>query len=169
MSEIWKDIQGYEGLYQVSNSGRVKSLAKKAGHSNRNERVLKIHTGTKKYQHVVLYSNNKAKCMWLHRLVAQAFIPNPENKPQVNHKNGVKTDNHVENLEWVNSSENIKHAFKHGLLKPSNSKQVLCVELNKTFESALLASKHFNMSRNAINQAIRRNHKCHGYTWRYVG
>lgn len=118
--EIWKDIYGYENLYQISNLGRIKSLS----HINnlgklRPECILGNRLSDRGYHTAVLYNNGKPKSFKVHRLVAFAFIPNPDNKPHVNHIDGVKSNNLINNLEWVTISENQKHAFNIGLNKIS--------------------------------------------------
>lgn len=116
MSEIWKDVVGYEGLYQVSNLGKVKSL----GHGNSNNskcRVMAMNLNYKKYLQLNLYKNGKLKSVRVHRLVATAFIENIFNLQYINHINGIKTDNRVENLEWCTSSYNRRHADLLGLRK----------------------------------------------------
>ena len=155
--EIWKDVIGYEGLYQVSNLGNVKSLEKKTkfGRSCKihNERILK-QSNTLGY---LIISINK-KCVKVHRLVAKAFIANPENKKQVNHINGIKTDNRVENLEWNTSKENNNHAVNIGLNKNysifnGNSKlninEILFIR-NSNIKNTLL-SKKFNVTTTTIH------------------
>lgn len=106
MKEIWKDVEGYEG-YQVSNKGRVKSLNFR--HTGK-ERILKSNPDGG-YCLVSLYRNGKRTSKKIHRLVATAFIPNPENKPEVNHINHNKRDNRASNLEWVTSEENLTALF----------------------------------------------------------
>ena len=100
MDEIWRDIEGYEGLYQISNKGRVKSLYKGS------ERILKPWDNGRGYLLVTLCKNGVALSKSIHRLVAISFIINPENKPQVNHKDENKSNNCIENLEWATAKEN---------------------------------------------------------------
>ena len=109
MTEIWKDIKGYEGLYQVSSLGRVKRTYK-----NKKERILKIYLRKDGYFQIQLSNQSKFKQFLIHRLIAHAFIPNPDNKPFINHINGVRNDNRIENLEWCTNKENIHHAIKNG-------------------------------------------------------
>ena len=105
MKEIWKNIKGYEGLYMVSNLGNV----------IRNGKILKSRLSKDGYCRVLLCKNSIAKDYYTHRLVAAAFIPNIENKPTVNHKNGIVSDNKVSNLEWNTHSEQNYHLYKMGL------------------------------------------------------
>lgn len=107
MEEIWKDIVGYEEIYQVSNFGNVKNI--------RTNKILKYGINDQNYEIVTLYKKTKKKNMRIHRLVAQAFIPNPDNLPQINHKDGNKHNNRVDNLEWCTGSNNIKHAYINDL------------------------------------------------------
>lgn len=102
MKEIWKDIEGYEGIYQVSNLGNVKS----------NNKILKGREKENNYLQVSLYKDGNKNTQYIHRLVAEAFIENPENKEFVNHKNFNKKDNSVNNLEWVTRKENFEHFHK---------------------------------------------------------
>lgn len=122
----WKDIAGYEGHYQISNYGNVKSLSRTIKNSRYQfgsvkDRTLKQAINTNGYSFVSLRLNGKQKSVSIHRLVAIAFLANPDAKEQVNHINGVKSDNRVENLEWVTRSENVLHAYRS--LKRKSSQQ----------------------------------------------
>lgn len=125
MMEIWKPVKGYESLYEVSNLGRVKGLPKKVRCKENNfrtvrERILKSNTNECGYMIVSLYKDKKCVHARVHRLVAQAFIPNTENKRCVNHIDGNKANNAVSNLEWCTHSENMYHAYQKGLWKSWN-------------------------------------------------
>lgn len=113
MQEEWRSVVGYEGLYEVSNLGNIKSLKKKNVTSNK---ILKLSLNKYGYSCTCFIKNKKMKNFLAHRVVAQAFIPNPINKATVNHKNGIKTDNVVTNLEWCTMEENRKHAIDTGLI-----------------------------------------------------
>lgn len=120
MTEIWKDINGYEGLYQVSNLGRVKSLDRvDCSGRHRVGVTLKPGTSHNGYLFVRLSKNSKYSNKRINRLVAEHFIDNPLNKPEVNHCDGNKLNNQVDNLEWSTRSENTLHAFASGLKQPS--------------------------------------------------
>lgn len=190
MNEIWKDIKEYEGLYQVSNLGNVRSLGRYVKNKNNKlqyfpEKILK--TGNvQEYLKVTLSNNNKQRYYRVHRLVAEAFISNPENKPEVNHIDGDKKNNCVDNLEWCNRSENEKHAYKNGLAKPSQkqknavakyarenySKKVIQYDLNGKF------IKEWNSMSDVWRElGIRPSYICrcckglrnqtYGYKWKY--
>lgn len=127
-NETWKDIPGYEGKYQISNLARVKSLErtriniKGAGVFPVREKILKGCIGKEGYPLVSLSKDSQVRHFRIHRLVAIAFIPNPMNKPTVNHKNGIRRDTRLENLEWCTNSENHLHAYRVLGKKPNNKK-----------------------------------------------
>lgn len=121
MEEIWKDIKDYEGFYQVSNYGFIKSLKK--------EIIRKPHLTPKGYLRLQLQVKGSQKNFFVHRLVALTFLENPNNLPQINHIDGNKLNNKVDNLEWVDNSINQHHAYKIGLRKSRPKYKVICNEL----------------------------------------
>lgn len=134
--EIWLHVKGYEGKYEVSNFGRVKSLkrtrvGKGGGIYGVKEKILKCGRKGSYDQAAIHDGNGKRKYALVHRLVAEAFLPNPEIKPCINHKNGIKTDNRIENLEWATYSENSIHAIKNGLFVPEKGSERFCAKLNE--------------------------------------
>jgi hypothetical protein len=115
--EIWKNIDGYDGDYECSNLGRIRTNIAFKGHYSR----IMSGGNLNGYLRVSLYKNGVQKGFLIHRLVALTFLPNKNNFSVVNHKNGIKSDNRVENLEWVTMSDNIKHAYENGLAKSGHN------------------------------------------------
>ena len=161
MEEIWKDIEGFEGLYQVSNLGNVKRLVSKKCLA---ERLICRSIDRYGYVKRVLCNDSKTFYFTEHRLVAKAFIPNPLNKKTVNHINGIKTDNRVENLEWCTSNENMIHAMETGLrdlkgIKHHKCKlteeQVLQIREIGFSETRTALSKKYGVSRAHILRLIK--------------
>lgn len=165
MVELWKDIKDYEGLYQVSNWGRVKSLW------FRKEKILIAVGDTKGYLKVCLCKNGKKKTFKVHRLVAEAFIPNPENFPYINHKDEVKTNNRVDNLEWCTSEYNNNYGTRIERDAKTKSKTVL--QFSKTGDFIREWSSTAECGRNGFSQGNvaacccekRKSHK--GFIWKY--
>lgn len=156
--EIWKDIKGYEGKYQVSNLGRIRSLYYHNAKGVKRDGFLKPGTDCKGYLRCALSMNNNLVTFKVHRLVAKAFLPNPYNLPQVNHINGNKQDNRVENLEWVNNSTNQIHAWINGLNfgKIDKGKKVIAkIGANAMeFPTIKKAAEYFGMCPSAIRRRI---------------
>ena len=165
-NEIWKDIQGFEGLYQVSNLGSIKTTS---GYFI-GERILKTSKSNKGYLRVVLYKNKVRTFLSVHKIVAMTFIPNAENKAQVNHKNLIKTDNRAENLEWVTQQENISHARKNNCYVGENNSRATITEkiaseikqLLKEKKSILDISAIYAVSIHVVNNIKR------GITWTHL-
>ena len=172
MKEVWKDIVGYEGLYQVSNLGRIKAIRNDA------DKILTAQKKQSGYIGCSLSKNGVVKHYKVHRLVAEAFIPNIENKPQINHINGIKTDNNVYNLEWCTARENINHSFRAGLSKGRRdgenklSKKVRQYSLNgafiKEWESAMQIQRELGFNNSAISACcLNKQKQSYGYIWRH--
>lgn len=111
MKEQWVSIENYEGLYEISNYGNVRSLPRKSQNRNKLIKFLNL-TPTGRYTILSFYKKGVRKSMTVHRLVAKAFIPNPDNKPMVNHRDGNGHNNRIDNLEWCTHSENVLHSFR---------------------------------------------------------
>lgn len=161
--EVWKDIEGYEGLYQVSTCGNIKSLAKPRKNGNgrsyiQKEKLLKQTFTSTGYKKVELYKDGKRKGFKVHRLVAIAFIPNPDNKPEVNHIDGNKINNNIDNLEWVTSSENSIHAYETGL-SPNKKEldEIRIIELYNKGASKEEISRMFDVSNVVIVRILKEN------------
>ena len=124
MQEIWKDIKNFEGCYQVSNLGRVRSLTRKVptfnGVRTTKGQILKTYTSNTGYLRIDLRSNQKHKYVSIHKLVAETFIPNPNNYCVINHIDGNRLNNNADNLEWCTQSHNIKEAYRLGIAKPTS-------------------------------------------------
>lgn len=165
MIEEWKDIKGYEGLYQVSNLGRVKRLK---GEYVKSERVLKPLKHGNGYMGVDLCKHSKAKRFSVHRLVAQAFIPNQDNKAQVNHIDEDKTNNMVSNLEWCTSKENINH----GTRTERTSTKILAYDIANGeynyYNSIRECARHLGLSHGNIIKCLKGKYRqVGGYTFEY--
>lgn len=166
MEEIWKDIEGYEGLYKVSNKGSISSYNKyiehRGGKRFRKGKIMKPAITPKGYKRIRLSKNGTGKSFMLHRLVAQAFIPNLEGKPQINHIDGNKENNVIDNLEWCTNGENQVHAWKYGLNKGvtgmfkgennRNAKKIICTTTGEVFNYIKLASKKYEIDRTSISK-----------------
>jgi hypothetical protein len=159
--ELWKDIKGYEGRYKISNLGRV--------YSYRSRKKMKTSTSSRGYIQIVL----GGKCFFVHKLVARNFIPNPDNKPFINHKDGVKTNNLPSNLEWCTASENSQHSFKAGLqinprgeehrkTKLKNADVLKIIELSGKGLSSKDIGKKFNLSYQSVYEILT------GRTWNHL-
>jgi hypothetical protein len=169
--EIWKDIIGYEGLYQISNLGKVKSLERfyfigrhkiKTSKVVVKEKFLVISTYKKiGYQYVVLSKGPKAVKVKIHRLIALHFIPNPNNFPQINHINAVRSDNRIENLEWCTQSHNMKHKFLLGnqsnaLGNNAAAKKVKNIKTGEVFDCIISAANSVNLDRNRFTYRVKK-------------
>lgn len=176
MKEIWKDIEGWEGLYQVSNLGRVKSLSRHrivgwADYVSK-EKVLKQSTNNGGYNYVWLHKEGKKKIYKIHRLVATAFLSNPNNYKCVNHKDENKANNTVENLEFCNHSYNNNYGTRNEKVARKNGRQILQFSLDgvflKEWDGARIAGKQLNIRHQSIYSNCKGERKsAGGFIWKY--
>lgn len=180
----WKDIVGYENEYQINQFGEIRTL--KDSPKLKKYDVLKPQISKRNgYVYQMLYKNGKEKLLRVHRLVAMAFLPNPNNLPQVNHKDGNKQNNSVYNLEWCEQSDNMKHAYKNGLQIPSENQRKAIINTNKlkqkkvcqikdgeiinTFSGISEASRQTKISISCISRCCNLKRKStNGYEWRFL-
>jgi hypothetical protein len=185
VNEVWRSVDGYENIYEVSNFGNVKSLERtdRLGRIVK-EKILKTIKHNCGYLKVHLSKNNVSKKFYIHRLVANAFLINDNNYPEVNHEDGDKHNNNLENLKWVTCSDNIKHAFANGLNRSpkamlgkfgenhNRSKAVIQYDLEGSFVarygSMSEANRETGVKVSSISNCCRgTSNKSGGYIWRY--
>lgn len=188
--ELWKDIKGFEGIYQVSNLGNIRSLDRKTNTAIKNQnyvvkkgKMIKPHVAMGYYA-LSLSKGNKIITQRVHKLVAQTFIPNPENKPCVNHKDGNKLNNRIDNLEWCSHKENAQHAHRTGLYSREQElkqaklmnnarkrpiQQILNGKVIATYESLIEAERKTGINNDNIWHALNGYcKKAKGYEWKYL-
>ena len=175
MPDIWKDVRGYEGLYVVSDSGQIKSIARTKPYLNgvrkRQEQIMRWHLVNGGYAQLMLTNKRGERHSYLvHRIVAEAFVPNPSNLPQVNHIDGNKLNNRAENLEWCTAKENMVHSLNSGLRTDaklvdmfSKNGEYIC-----TYPSIKEAGRKTGVHHQNISLCcIGKTKSAGGYLWRY--
>lgn len=186
--EIWKDVVGYEGLYQVSNQGRVKSLDRNIKYKDgrvyyTKGKILKTHLQNGGYLIAHLHKNGKTRGCTVHRLVATAFIENPEEKAEIDHINTIRTDNRVENLRWVTRSENFLNPLtrvrnsetRKGREKESLKRKVICLNTKEIFKDMFTAAKKYNLNSSNLTSCCQgkqisfgKDEKGNPLMWKYL-
>lgn len=174
--EKWVSAIDYEGIYEVSNKGRVRSIDRKIK-QNKNgtvyERTMKgkvikqgmLNSG---YKVVWLSKQGKVKALTVHRLIMKSFHKQFNNSKDINHKDGNKTNNNLSNLEWMTRSENVKHSHET-LNRKTTKRKIKCVETGEIFDSIKEASIHTGVSRSSVSHAVNgRTNKSGGYTWKLI-
>ena len=166
MQEIWKDIPNYEGIYQISNFGEIRSCK-----NNKIRKQIKQRSG---YMRIILTKNSKQKATNVHILVAKCFVNNQNGYRYVNHIDGDKTNNSANNLEWVTASQNMQHAFKNKLIKPHPwsvkvAQYSLDGELIKIWDRMSDVARFLNCHHSQISDCCRgKQNTCKGYIWKYA-
>lgn len=183
VNETWRDIPGYEGLYQVSSRGCVRSISRMIKTRDRwgndrlshlQERIISPNRNCKHgYLSICLYKDGTQKRVHIHRLVAIAFIPNPYGLPQINHKDEIRSNNNVENLEWCSAAYNNKYGSARQRMSATKSRAILAIDSSGNvvgeFTSSKEAGERYGVTRDAIFKNIKRGsrNKSTGLTFRY--
>ena len=177
-NELWRDIKfvnngkeyDYTGIYQISSKGRVKQLAYTDAKGNkRKEKIMQNKSDKDGYQFIALTKNYKRNYFKIHRLVAYMFIPNPENKTQVNHIDEDKLNNNIGNLEWSTPKENNNHGTRNKRIAKKLCKPVYCITNNTTYESALQAAEKLQLHHSNITSCCKGKYKSTGgYQFKYL-
>jgi hypothetical protein len=183
MEEVWKDVVGYEGLYQVSNIGRIKSVKRYANSKSNKlrsvpEKIIKSKINKHGYECVQLHDDGARKHITVHRVVALAFITNSCGKPQINHIDGIKTNNSVTNMEWCTNSENMIHAHKLGLVQmPLGEKHYMSKAITqynkdgeyiKNYKCMSDAQRELGIDTSCITRCCKGKYQtAGGFIWRY--
>lgn len=155
-----KDIQGYEGMYAVTSCGKV--------YSYKSKKFLKPYKMKSGYLQVSLCKNSKQKKYSIHRLVQKTYLSNPDNLPQVNHKDENKENNALPNLEWCDQKYNSNYGTHVQRVAKACGKPIYCIELNRTFDGARAAARELGLQQSNITQCCKGKHKtCGGYHWKY--
>ena len=173
--EIYKDVVGYEGIYQVSNLGNVKRVLISRGVHGKNKdgNILKPFYESNGYLQIGFRKNNKRKYFMHHSLIAECFIPNPNNYPFINHINGIKDDNRIENLEWCTHSENMLHAIRTGLRNTpkgddsKKTKKVIDIETGIIYPSTSTLALQLGVKKGTLQNWLN-NHRPNKTTFRYL-
>ena len=155
-----KDIKGYEGLYAITSCGKVWSY--------RSKKFLKSCKQSTEYLAITLCKDGTRKSYTIHRLVAEAYLPNPNNLPQVNHKDENKTHNYINNLEWCDNTYNINYGTRNKRVGRARSKTVICVETNIVYYSPTEVEQTLGIDASSIHKCCKgKRHTAGGYHWRY--
>lgn len=176
MKEVWKDISGYEGLYQVSNFGNVKSLDRIVHRKTKPDymlkgKILKSIDNGRGYKMVCFCKNGIVKKEYVHRIVAKAFIPNSNDLPEINHRDENTSNNHADNLEWCDRKSNMNYGNRAKKFGISRGKSVICCETQKVYYSCWEAGRQTGIRHNdiwACCQGYRNKKTAGGFHWSYI-
>lgn len=167
--EEWREVYGFDVLYEISNTGKLRTKHHgKKGYTSEYRNISPLDNGNG-YLRVNLRLNRKQKTVYIHKLVAQAFVPNPKSLTEVNHIDENKQNNNAENLEWCTHFYNCQYGTRNKRTGEKRAKKILCVELNIIYNSLIEASQKLNIGKTAISNCLKgRSKTSGGYSWRYV-